>query len=647
MNVFKKVVIFSAVLFCCVGAGSAQPQPLTYWNFSESGYNEIILGIDPSIAATSTVTVELVPIKIVFPDGTSLDPTLPTCSSGSSALQLIANSPIFQSAPFSAGGQDLGTTQFIDAYQHANFWSSISPGNHLMFDYRIYGSTDPAHVPNQVLTLTTSDGHATGTGCSAAGVVNLAAVNTFINGIFQYLPANTIPVFVIYNTLINASSNTSPAYEGGFHNFNGIGGYPYVVSTFIDNHSIFQGITPPPVNADGEDVYSISHELAEVAVNPRNSNLSPLWGNTGQVKGCTAGLEVADPLTGKGFTKSLNGFNYHLPDLAFISWFMREQPSTALNFLYTFTGNTLYTPSSCPNAQRRRQRWDLNGDQTSDVLMVDSTASKMLGIWFMNDHTIASGRAIGPVNGRSIATGDFDGDGLSDILLRDENTGDLSVWLMNGAQIRAESGFIGSPGSSFKVAGTGDFNGDGKDDILLRDDATGNVFLWLMNGRTIATTSFVGSPGILYTVVGVADFNGDGKADVLLRYVNNDLGMWFMNGSAIIAGGFVGNLTSDYSIEGIGDFNGDGKADILLQDILGEIGVWLMDGATVASGALVTSDTVYTVAALGDYNRDGKTDILLRAKSNGSVGMLLMDGSTIISGSSISLLPWSSYTIIR
>jgi len=65
--------------------------------------------LSPSTPATFTATVELVPIKLVFADGNvALDPTQPTCTTGTSALQLIANSPIFQPAPFFSNGQYLG-----------------------------------------------------------------------------------------------------------------------------------------------------------------------------------------------------------------------------------------------------------------------------------------------------------------------------------------------------------------------------------------------------------------------------------------------------------------------------------------------------------------------------------------------------------
>jgi hypothetical protein len=44
--------------------------------------------------------------------------------------------------------------------------------------------------------------------------------------------------------------------------------------------------------------------------------------------------------------------------------------------------------------------------------------------------------------------------------------------------------------SGWTIAQTGDYNGDGKSDVLLYHSASGSIAAWLMNSATI--TSFVG-----------------------------------------------------------------------------------------------------------------------------------------------------------
>ena len=54
------------------------------------------------------------------------------------------------------------------------------------------------------------------------------------------------------------------------------------------------------------------------------------------------------------------------------------------------------------------------------------------------------------------------------------------MWQMNGATI-TKSSVVADPGPFWHVVGTGDFNGDGKTDILLQTNE-GEVAMWQMNG---------------------------------------------------------------------------------------------------------------------------------------------------------------------
>jgi hypothetical protein len=97
--------------------------------------------------------------------------------------------------------------------------------------------------------------------------------------------------------------------------------------------------------------------------------------------------------------------------------------------------------------------------------------------------------------------------------------------------------------------GTGDFNGDGKTDILWRN-SDGTVGLWLMNGaQVISTTSF----GILpasWSIFETGDFNGDGKSDILWRNSDGTVGLWFMNGTQVVSTSSFGVLPTSWTIQG-------------------------------------------------------------------------------------------------
>jgi hypothetical protein len=81
----------------------------------------------------------------------------------------------------------------------------------------------------------------------------------------------------------------------------------------------------------------------------------------------------------------------------------------------------------------------------------------------MNGSTLIGGGVVSPNPGSSwkaVGTGDFNGDGLSDILWQNAN-GQAAVWDMNGATLTGGGAVTPNPGASWKAIGTGDFNDDG------------------------------------------------------------------------------------------------------------------------------------------------------------------------------------------
>ena len=89
---------------------------------------------------------------------------------------------------------------------------------------------------------------------------------------------------------------------------------------------------------------------------------------------------------------------------------------------------------------------------------------------------------------------DFNGDGKQDILLRNSNTGQLSIWLMNGTSTLSVGSLTTIGDLNWQIITVADFNGDGRSDILWRNSASGQFYVWLMNG-TVSTS--LGSPGTL------------------------------------------------------------------------------------------------------------------------------------------------------
>jgi ELWxxDGT repeat protein len=137
---------------------------------------------------------------------------------------------------------------------------------------------------------------------------------------------------------------------------------------------------------------------------------------------------------------------------------------------------------------------DFNGDGNRDILWRDTSGE--VAIWTMNGTAItgggdltSGGASVRPDASWSVAgIGDFNGDGNSDIVWRNSN-GSLALWLINGNTVTSggpitSGGSAVAPDASWRIVEIGDFNGDGNSDILWRNNS-GALSEWLMNGNTI------------------------------------------------------------------------------------------------------------------------------------------------------------------
>jgi hypothetical protein len=209
-----------------------------------------------------------------------------------------------------------------------------------------------------------------------------------------------------------------------------------------------------------------------------------------------------------------------------------------------------------------------------------------------------------------VGTDDFDADGRCDILWRNQVDGKNAIWLMDGTTVLSGSGYLQKVGdTNWAVVGTGDFNGDGRSDILWRDQITGKNAMWLMDGTTMLpeSDSLQKVADTNWTVAGTGDFDGDGWCDILWRHrVNGRNAMWLMDGTTVLPGSdsLQKVADTDWTVAGTRDFDGDGRSDILWHhEVTGNNAMWLMDGTTVlpASGSVQSfPDTDWTVVATSE-----------------------------------------------
>lgn len=232
-----------------------------------------------------------------------------------------------------------------------------------------------------------------------------------------------------------------------------------------------------------------------------------------------------------------------------------------------------------------------------------------------------------------VGTSDFNNDGLSDIVWHNSNTGQIAVWDATGSGDFAQSSFVsGSLDLGWKVSGLGDFNGDGLGDILWRH-SNGWVSVWTSTGSDYRQNTFADYVDASWHVQAVGDFNGDGRDDLLWRSAMGQVNIW--NGTAT---GFAENsydhapVGLQWHVAAAGDLNADGRADIVWHDDAGDISVWLANaGGGFSENAFpaASAATSWHIVGLTDFDDDGRDDIIWR-NDNGALSIWQSTGTDFI-----------------
>ena len=218
----------------------------------------------------------------------------------------------------------------------------------------------------------------------------------------------------------------------------------------------------------------------------------------------------------------------------------------------------------------------------------------------------------GPI---SVAIGDFNGDGKQDLAVANNfnGPGNVSILLGDGAgNFSAATNF--GVGTDPRSVAVGDFDGDGKQDLAVavyNSGGAGTVSILLGDGagNFSAARKFGAGSGAFSVVVG--DFNGDGKQDLAVANIGGTMSILLGDGAGNFSAPTNFGVGSDPESVAVGDFNGDGKQDLAVaRPGSDNVSILLGDGAgNFTTPANFDTHSGPISVAIGDFNGDGRQDL--------------------------------------
>ncbi|MFC5282752.1 T9SS type A sorting domain-containing protein [Pedobacter alpinus] len=248
----------------------------------------------------------------------------------------------------------------------------------------------------------------------------------------------------------------------------------------------------------------------------------------------------------------------------------------------------------------------------------------------------------------SVAIGDLDGDGKSDLVVANLNSSNVSIYRNTSTSGDVNSGSFAAK-VDFEVRFSpvfvtiSDIDGDGKPDLGVVNQGSNSISI-LRNTSTsgsITSSSFAtkvdfntdGSPATL----AISDLDGDGKPDLLVTNQFSNIVSVYRNTStsgSITTGSFAAKVdfpTEDTPVSvAVGDLDGDNKVDFVVANRgSNNVSVYrnISTSGSINSGSFATkvnftTDSNPFAIAIGDLDGDGKPDLAVANRGSNNVSIL-------------------------
>jgi hypothetical protein len=398
----------------------------------------------------------------------------------------------------------------------------------------------------------------------------------------------------------------------------------------LSGFSLALACQPEPAVVSGEDVAAADEPAvlsAQAALIPRITSVSP---------------PLASNLGGANLT--LTGRSFGVGAQVFVA----GQP----------VSSAYVTTSTLLQLQLPRATF-ASGPVTVKIVNPDGRQSERSDVLTLFDDRTALSGLRTPVSATSmggpaqiVATADFDGDGLLDVLGQDYSR--LYVLRSRGRAGFVDWQAVDMPSFGMPITPeVADVNGDGKPDVVAGSTYGGGIQVLLNRGDGTLQPPVSTMLGTMSGYYGstLADVNKDGRADLLL-VSNVFLGM-SPYAVAVYPGGSDGRFATTPITTAlleslrlsVRDVNGDGHADLVGASSRAEVSVLLGNSSgTFAAPTAVTLDSPARELAMVDLNGDGKLD-LATLGSDGKLSLRVGHGDGTFSGTGLVTVATAAATL--
>jgi hypothetical protein len=281
-------------------------------------------------------------------------------------------------------------------------------------------------------------------------------------------------------------------------------------------------------------------------------------------------------------------------------------------------------PSSAPAFSGNIQY--INQSNSNTVIVTDNLDPRFVsGQYQSAQFSTASKKPITGNQPFTIAAGNFNGDGISDLAVTNAGDNTVGIFLGNGGGTFQTQVTYPAGNGPYAVA-TGDFNNDGSVDLAVTNfsDSTVSILLGKGDGTFGAQQAY--ATGSAPDAIAVGDYNGDGNLDLAVVNQNDGtVSILLGKGDGTFGAQQIFAVGNSPVAIAAGNFNSDSYLDLaVVNNTDGTVSVLSGNGdGTFQNQVSYTVGTSPNSIAVADYNSDGIPDLAVANLGSNTVSVLL------------------------